>query len=121
KVGAVLPVRLRITAEPQPGLVDERGRLQRLAGSLVGHLAGGQPTQLLIDDGQQFLGSIGCALLDGVEDARDIAHELRFAPCSRKPSAAQQIPCTTLSTRATTHYPAKNSSQQGLPILRRVE
>lgn len=49
----------------------EGGGLQRLAGGLARHPLRSQPTQFLVNERQQFLGSLGIALLDAVEDLRD--------------------------------------------------
>ena len=51
-------------ANPQPGLMDQRGGLQRLAGLLPGKLPRGQAAQLSIDQGQQFLRRVGFPPLD---------------------------------------------------------
>ena len=54
--------------------MDEGGGLERLAGLLLGKLLGGQPTQLLVNERQELLGGVWIALLDGVQDLRDLAH-----------------------------------------------
>jgi len=45
-----------------------------VAGGLVGHLQRRELAQLLIDQRQQFIGGMGVALLDAIEDAGHIAH-----------------------------------------------
>ena len=51
---AAVPAYVRLAAhQPQVGLVDQGGRLQRLAGFLLGHLLGCQPAQLVVDQWQQ--------------------------------------------------------------------
>jgi len=46
--------RLRILrCQPQPGLVDQRGRRQRVPAALATHLAFGQPMQFIVDQGDQ--------------------------------------------------------------------
>ena len=54
EMGAILPRRLAIGPEPQPGLVDQRGGLQGLAGRLLGHLVRGESAQLFVNQRQQF-------------------------------------------------------------------
>ena len=53
EVGAVLPAIRTILHQPQVRLVDEAGRLKRLAGTLAAEVAGREPPQLLINDRQQ--------------------------------------------------------------------
>ncbi len=64
--------------QPEPGLVDERCRLQRLAGRFGSHFVRRQLPQLLIHQRQQFLGGLGVALRNRVQDARDLAHAALF-------------------------------------------
>jgi hypothetical protein len=65
---------MRGADEPEPGLVNQRGRLQRVAGGFVRHLVRGQATQFVIDQWKQFPGGFGVALLCAVEAARHFAH-----------------------------------------------
>ena len=55
--------------QPQVGLVDQGGGLERLAGLLLGQLLGRQLAQLVVDQRQELLGRLRVALLDGREDA----------------------------------------------------
>ena len=54
--------------------MDEGSRLKSLARILPGHLGGRQLQQLVIDEGQKLLSGPSVALLDGVQDSRDIGH-----------------------------------------------
>jgi len=56
--------------------VDQGGRLQRLAGLLLGELLGGQLAQLLVDQRQQLLRGVRIAFLDGGQDAGYLTHGL---------------------------------------------
>ena len=47
--------------------------LQRLADIYSG--TGCQPTQLVTDKGQQFIGGVGAPLVDGLQDKSDLGHE----------------------------------------------
>jgi hypothetical protein len=47
--------------------------LERLAGRFASHLACGQPTQFIVNQGKQLVGS-GIAGLGAFEDAGHIAH-----------------------------------------------
>ena len=75
EVAAAVPVpRLLDVHQPQVRLVDQRGRLQRLAGLLLGQLLGGEPAEFVVDQGQQVLGVGRVALLDGVQDLGYVTH-----------------------------------------------
>ena len=54
KMVAVLPLRLGIRAQPQPGLMHQGGGLQRLAGRFMRHLRGGKPAQFIINQRQKL-------------------------------------------------------------------
>ena len=63
KVRAILPRRLRIAAEPQPGFMDEGRRLQRQAGGLARHFRGGKFAQLLVNERKELVGGLRVAIL----------------------------------------------------------
>jgi hypothetical protein len=67
--------------EAQVGLVHEGGGLEGLAGLFLSQPGGGQAAQLFIDQREQFGAGAGIALLNGREDARDVAHAVRPAKC----------------------------------------
>jgi hypothetical protein len=60
--------------EPHVGFVDERGRLERLAGLFVGHSQGRELAQLIIHERQELFGSRRIALLDCRQDACNVPH-----------------------------------------------
>jgi hypothetical protein len=60
--------------QPQPGFMDERGRLERVPGGLLGHFRTGQSSQLFIDQRQQILRRCGIAVLNCFKDACHVAH-----------------------------------------------
>ena len=60
--------------QPQVGLVDQGGGLERLAGLLLRQPLRGEPAQLVVDQRQQLLGGLGVAPLDGGEDAGHVGH-----------------------------------------------
>src|SRR5262249_60019616 len=70
--------------QPQIGLVDQGGRLQRLAGPLLGQLLGRQLPQLVVDQRQELFRGVRVAPLDGGQDLGDFAHVGQFTP--RKPA-----------------------------------
>jgi hypothetical protein len=61
--------------EPEIRFMHQRGGLQRLTGILSGQLLGRELPQLLIDQRPQPGGGVWVALLDGVQDARDLGHQ----------------------------------------------
>ena len=66
----------RATDEPDVGLVDEGGRLERLAGLLDGQSLRRQFPQFVVDEREELLGGVGVAPLGGGQDVGDLAHEL---------------------------------------------
>jgi hypothetical protein len=47
------------TDQPHPGLVDERGGLERMAGSFVGHLLRRQTAELFVNDWRSSAAAFG--------------------------------------------------------------
>lgn len=74
KVRATLPLPLILLNDPQPGLVNECGRLESLTRRFPRHLGRGECAQFLVNQRQQFLSGFGIALLNAVEDAGEVAH-----------------------------------------------
>src|SRR5262249_40257671 len=76
--------------EPDVGLMDQGRGLECLAGLFLGELLGRQLAQLVIDQRQKLLGGVRIALLDGRQDAGDIAHARKYSgqgsahPCGAK-------------------------------------
>lgn len=70
----ILPGLLVGTHQAEPGFMDQGGRLKGVSRGFVGHFVGGQPAQFSIHNRQQFLGALGIALLDRLENPRDIMH-----------------------------------------------
>ncbi len=60
--------------ESQVGFVNQGGGLECLPRPLVGKPASGQATQLVVDQGQQLGGGVRVALLNRVQEMRDVAH-----------------------------------------------
>ena len=75
-MGAVLELRIFLAHQTHPGLVNQRGGLERLTGRFVGHLVRRQFAQLLVHQREQFVGGVGIAFLDGSQDMSDVAHVL---------------------------------------------
>src|SRR6516225_10827346 len=66
-----LPADVALVGQAQVGLVDQRRRLQGLAGRQLGHAGAGQLAKLLIHDGQQALRRGGVAGLSRPQQFRD--------------------------------------------------
>ena len=78
-MGAVLPDRLLVGAEPEPRFVDECSGLERLAGGLMDHFAGGHFAELGIDEWQQLVGRLRVTLLNAVQNEGDFLHTGRLS------------------------------------------
>ena len=72
EVRTVVPGLVRRSNQPQPGFVDKRCGLQRVAGRLAGHPVRGKDPQLLINNREQLSGRLGI-LLGALEDVRNVA------------------------------------------------
>src|SRR5262249_47567363 len=72
--------------QPQVRLVDQRRGLEALAGLLPGQPLGGEPTQLVVDQGPELLGGPRVAVPDGREDAGDFVHAGRCLGPSTRPA-----------------------------------
>ena len=55
KVGPILPVTFVILDQPQVGFVEQRGRLQRVAGAFPAHIMMRQPVQFGLHQRDQLL------------------------------------------------------------------
>ena len=75
EMAAVLPALVvRGADQAQVGLVNQRRRLERLAGVFSCQLLRRQLAKLLVDQGQQLAGSRGVALFDRDQDAARVIH-----------------------------------------------
>ena len=75
EMGAVLKLSFALLAhEPQPGFMHQRRGLQRVSRRTVGHPGGGDAPEFVIDNWQQFRRGFGIAVVDLVQNARDVAH-----------------------------------------------
>ena len=77
---AVLPVDLLRTYQAQIGLIDERGRLQAVPGSLASHAATRDAMQLLVDERHQLLEGSIVAPAPGEQQGGDAAGSFRNTP-----------------------------------------
>ena len=75
----VLPARLLISPKSQPGLMHQRSGLKRLARHFMRHLRGGNAAQFVINQREQCLSGLGITVLNAVEDASHVAHDIRLA------------------------------------------
>ena len=73
----MIPIAPNLRLRPdqtQPRFVNQGRRLKRLPRRLVGHPNGGQLSQFLIDQREQFLGSLRVARLSAIKDVGHVAH-----------------------------------------------
>jgi hypothetical protein len=73
KMRPAVVVRISVADQPQPGFMHQGGGLQRLMGRFIGHARGRELAQLAIDQRQQFIGGLGIAVLDGLQNAGNVA------------------------------------------------
>jgi len=64
---------IRVAHQPQPGFMHQRGGLQSLVGAFIRHARRRQLAQLLIDQRKQFIGGLRVAVLDGLQNAGNVA------------------------------------------------
>jgi hypothetical protein len=67
-----------IADEPKVRLVHERGGIETVIGTFLGHLHRGQPAKLVVDERQQQLGRPGVAVLRVGKDTGYFAHRHGF-------------------------------------------
>src|SRR5262249_46653405 len=78
-----VPVRtcLFLADQPEVGLVDQGGRLERQPPLLLGQFRCRELAQLVVDQRQELLGSVEVALLDGRQDACNFTHGSEDTRC----------------------------------------
>jgi hypothetical protein len=62
EVGAIAPMNLALVNQPNVGFMDERRRLERVAGRFVTHVAGRQTTQVFVQKRHEPVAGITTAL-----------------------------------------------------------
>ena len=101
------PAAVLAVDQPQVRLVDQGRGLERLARLLLGQLARRQLAQLVVDQRQELLGGLRVALLDGGEDARDVAHHQTSGseprPARILNSPRTQVPAALAGRRVWSH------------------
>jgi hypothetical protein len=76
EVPAVGEPPLGFGGQPQVGLVDERGGVQGVARSFVGHLGPGHPAQLVVNERPELSGGARVAPLDRAQEMGDFVHDM---------------------------------------------
>ena len=69
---AVPPIDALLVDEPEVGLVDERGGLERVVRAFAPHVCAGEPAQLGVDEGKELLVGGPVALAPVDEEPRDV-------------------------------------------------
>ena len=82
EVAPAVPAPVTGLHQPDMGLVDKCGGLECLAGFLAAELDCGDSAEFAVDDGDEVVGGLKVAPLDGVQDVRDFVHAL---PSTRQP------------------------------------
>jgi len=67
--------------QPHTGLVDKAVMLERMAGSFIGHLWRGQPTEFLANDGEHFDGTFWINVFHPFQNVRELIHVSRIERC----------------------------------------
>jgi hypothetical protein len=75
EMGSARP-RLIWPHQPQIGLVNQRSCLKRLTGILTNQSGHRQLPQLIVDKRQELLGGRRITVLNGVQDLRNVWHQL---------------------------------------------
>jgi hypothetical protein len=75
---AILKGRGITAAQPQPGLVDEGGGLERMAGRFVGHLLRRQTAEFFVNDGEKFGGGFWITVFHPLQNMRELAQVFRI-------------------------------------------
>jgi hypothetical protein len=78
KVSTALPVLVTHSDQTKPSLMNQRSRLECMAGSFMSHIVAGEFTQFLIDKRKEFFRGLCITLLDCIEDACDVVHAALF-------------------------------------------
>jgi hypothetical protein len=81
--------------QAQPRFVNQSRGLEGVSCWLVEHLDCRKAPKLLINQGQEFLGGSGFALLHAIENARDLAHARRVDEPARKSMPQRRLSCAT--------------------------
>jgi hypothetical protein len=84
EMASVLPNRLSIRAEAEPGFVCEGGGLKSLARRLRGHFVRGNLLQLFINQRDEFVRGCCVPLLHAMEDVGEIANGLILTSAAQK-------------------------------------
>jgi hypothetical protein len=88
---AILPLDLFDFDEPEVRLIDQRGRLERVAGTLVAHMAPCQPAQFGVDQREQAVERRHLTLPPGLQQSGWVGRVTWNAVC------AGQAPCACFS------------------------
>jgi hypothetical protein len=99
EVSPATEVRIRTAHQPQPGLMHERGGLQRLVGRLIRHACHRQLAQFLIDQRKQFIGGLGITVLNGLKNLS------KFAQLAKVIKISGLVPVNLASAQLKNHGP----------------
>ena len=75
---AILKGRGITAAQPHPGLVDEGGGLERMAGSFVGHLLRRQTAEFFVNDREKFGGGFWTTVFHPFQNMSELTQVFRI-------------------------------------------
>ncbi len=75
EMSSAIPADILVSGEVQPGLVDQSGGLERLAGRFIRHFVRGEAAQFFIDQREQLLSGRRISPFDGLKNTRHVAHD----------------------------------------------
>jgi len=75
---AILKSRGITAAQPHPGLMDEGGGLERMAGSFVSHLMRRQTAEFFVNEREKFGGGLWITLFHPFQNMRELAQVFRI-------------------------------------------
>jgi hypothetical protein len=78
--------------------MHERRSLKRVTSRLAGHFRHREFAEFFVNEWEQFLRGFGIALLNAIEDARDVVHGMRIGPRARDVEVERNKNSPTLKT-----------------------
>src|SRR5438067_4005834 len=92
KLGPILPIRFTLVDQSKINLVNQRRRLQSMAGPFPAEHADGLPMQFVINNGEQTFERIAVATFTSCEPLRDLRPgRHRCCPARRDPGLLRLI------------------------------
>src|ERR1700722_15871015 len=74
KMRPVVEGRIMVANQFEPRFMDQCCCLECLAGSLLGHLEGCEPSKLMVHNAQQLFGTLGVTVFNCFQDGGGVVH-----------------------------------------------